>query len=266
MFLRPFFLSLLFFFLNSTNLFAQKLILYTDNDSYGKIKQEKRFILAYGEPAFASFSNLKPPKAYFLISPKGEKKKFVLFRKELFDPWYNVKRIAYEIRLIPEESGDYLLCLEGDEALTQGGKVQKSFLKAVFHVEREGGWDRSCGFELEIQPYTRPYGLKKGALFRGKVLYQSEPLKEAEVTVERLRLKLNLKEIERDSTGEINFPIYQKRVKTDERGFFITNFEEAGWWLITVKVQRGFKRYGNQNYPYELTSELSLYVFPESKK
>ncbi len=163
---------------------------------------------------------------------------------------------------MPKERGDYLFCIEGEEALTREGTIQKPYLKTLFHVERETSWDRLCGFPLEIKPFTRPYGIKKKSLFRGQVLYEGKPLKEVEVVIEKLRLKLNLSEIPKDSTGEINFPLFSKKVKTDSQGFFYTNFEEEGWWVITVKFSRGFKLYGNKQYPYELQIHFWVYVFP----
>ncbi len=256
------FLIFFFLFFSFQNLQAQKLILYTENDSYGKIGQEKRFILARGEPAFANFLDLKVPYKYFLITPKRDKRKITLYRRTLYDPWFNTPRIAYEIKIKPEEKGDYLLCIEGEDALTYEGKLEKSFTKTVFHVEKEGVWDNLCGFPLEIKPLTRPYGIKKGALFRGQILLEGKPVKEAELEIERLRLKLNLEELPKDSTGEINVPLYQKKIKTDERGYFYTNFEEEGWWVITAKVLRGVKVYGNKTYPFQLQANLWIYVYP----
>jgi len=260
------FFLLITLFLLGKPLWAQKLILYTDNDSYGKVGHEKSWIIARGEPAFANFFDLKVPLKFFLLDPTGKKQKLTLLRRELFDPWFNTKRISYETRIKPETKGDYLLCVEGDDSLTSEKKVQKGYARAIFHVEREGKWDSPCGFELEIIPYTRPYGLKKGALFRGRALYEGEPLKEALIEVERLRLKLSPQEILKDSTGEVNVPIYSKKVKTDERGYFYTNFEEGGWWVLALKYPRGVKRYGNQDYPYEMAFYLWLYVFDKPKK
>lgn len=255
-------LVIFFIFFSFQSLQAQKLILYTDNDSYGKVGQEKSYILARGEPAFANFFNLKVPSHYFFLTPKRDKRKITLYRRTLYDPWFNISRIAYEIKINPEEKGDYLLCIEGDDTLNQEGKLQKSFAKTVLHVEKESVWDNFCGFPLEIKPFTRPYGLKRGALFRGQILLEGKPLKEAELEIERLRLKLNIEELPKDSTGEINIPLFIKKIKTDERGYFYTNFEEEGWWVITAKVLKGVKVYGNKTYPFQMQTHLWIYVYP----
>lgn len=255
-------LIIFFISLSFQNLQAQKLILYTGNDSYVKVGQEKSYILARGEPAFANFFDLKVPSHYFLITPKGDKRKITLYRKTLYDPWFNTPRIAYEIKIKPEEKGDYLLCIEEEDTLTLEGKLQKSFAKTVIHVEREAVWDNFCGFPLEIKPLTRPYGLKRGSLFRGQILLEGKPLKEAELEIERLRLKLNLEELPKDSTGEINVPLVIKTIKTDERGYFYTNFEEEGWWVITARILKGVKMYGNKTYPFQLQAHFWIYVYP----
>ncbi|MCS7198842.1 MAG: DUF4198 domain-containing protein [Caldimicrobium sp.] len=266
--LKVFFCILLCFFIWSPYLAsANKLILYTDNDSYGSTNQEKIWYIAFGDPALAKFLDLKVPTQFFLLDPTGKKNKIVLMREELFDPWFNQKRIAYKTKLMVREQGDYLLCIEGDEFLVGRGKIIKPLAKAVFHVEQELNWDGLCGFELEIKVFTRPYGLPVGALFWGQVLYQGEPLNQGEVEVERLRLKLNPQTLLKDSTGAVNLPLYKKTTKLDQRGYFLVNFEEEGWWVITVRLPRGVKTFGNQNYPFELQSHLWLYVYPfESKK
>jgi len=258
---RVIFLTGLILLLKGLPSYASKLILFTDNDSFGRSQQEKIWHLALGEPAFANFFDLKVPQQYFLLEPKGKREKLTLFREELFDPWFNQPRIAYSAKILVKEQGDYILCFEGEDLLVDRGKLVKPFAKTVYHVEREGAWDRLCGFDLEIKPFTRPYGLRAGALFWGQALYQGEPLTEGEVEVERLRKKLSPKALPKDSTGEVNLPIFRKTTKLDERGYFWVNFEEEGWWVITIKLPRGFKTFGNQNYPLELQSHLWIYVY-----
>lgn len=262
-----FLVALLAFFLFPLASFGNKIILYTDNDSYGSPNQEKKWYIAYGEPAFANFYDLKVPDQFFIITPKGEKQKLTLLRRELFEPWLNQPRIAFETQILPKEKGDYLICIEGDNLLGQRSLV-RSMVKTVFHVQREEKWDNLCGFELEIKPFTRPYGLRIKSLFWGQVLFEGEPLTNGTIIVERLRTKLNPKALPLDSTQNINYPILQKTTRLDNNGYFFVNFEEPGWWLISVVTDRGVKVYGNQKLPYLLTAELWIYVFdfPKSKK
>lgn len=269
--MSSFFLSLILFILLllPTQSFGNKLILFTDDDPYGKVNQEKNWYIAYGEPAFANFYDLKVPEKFFIITPEGEKEKLTLLRKELFDPWFNQPRISYETKILPKTSGDYSLCIESEPLLSTKGLI-KYYGKAFFHVEREFNWDKLCGFDLEIKPFTRPYGLRPGALFWGQVILNESPLQEGSIVVERLRKKLNLKALPTASTKEINVPIYQKTTKLDKNGYFFVNFEEPGWWVISVETDQGKRYYGNQLYPYYLSTHLWIYVFEapifESKK
>ncbi len=257
-------LSFFYFFLAFSKSYASKFILYTEDDNYGKVNQEKIWILSFGNPAFGDFWNTKVPKKFFLKTPENKEEKLVLIRRELFNPWFNAPRIAYNIKVQPKIQGDYLLCLEGEDTLREE-KITTSYIKAIFHVEKEGNWDRLCGFPLEIKVFTRPYGLKKGVLFWGQVLLEGEPLTNGTIEVERLRLKLNPQKLLKASTEEINLPIYKKTVKIDERGYFFTNFEEEGWWVINSSTLRGIKLYGNKNYPHELRIQLWLYIFPSDQ-
>mgnify|MGYP001772975218 CR=1 FL=1 len=242
---------------------AQKLILYTDNDSYGRMNQEKTWIIGYGEPAYANFFDTRVPARFFLKTPEGKDEKLTLLRRELFDPWFNQKRIAFETKITPKVKGDFLLCIEGEDTLAGRGILLKDYAKALFHVEKEGPWDSMCAFELEIRPFTRPYGLQRGALFWGQVLYQGEPVVNGTIEAERLRLKLNPQALPLDSTREVNYPIFKKQTRLDDRGYFFVNFEEEGWWVLSVSLPRGTKAYGNQRYPYELRSHLWLYVYSQ---
>lgn len=262
----PFILILFLFILTLAKIpqaFAQKLILYTDNDSYGRINQEKTWIIGYGEPGYANFFDIRVPARFFMKTPEGKTEKLTLLRRELFDPWFNQKRIAFETKITPKVKGDFLLCIEGEDTLTGRGILLKDFAKAPFHVETEEPWDAMCDFELEIRPFTRPYGLQRGVLFWGQVLYQGEPVVNGTIEAERLRLKLNPQALPLDSTREVNYPIFKKQTRLDERGYFFVNFEEEGWWVLSVSLPRGTKAYGIQRYPYELKSHLWLYVYSQ---
>jgi len=64
-------------------------------------------------------------------------------------------------------------------------KLIKIFAKAPFHVEIEKGWDNLCGFDLEIKPYTRPYGFKEKGIFWGQVWYKNKPLENGTIEIKR---------------------------------------------------------------------------------
>ena len=273
----PLFWILLFFLFLPNKSFAQKLILFTPDEKkpsvhsqvkgvdnpYGKVKAEKIFTVAYGQPAFANFLDFAPPERAFLLTQNGSVRLTPL-RKEIFDPWFNKPRIAYSLALKPDLPGDYILCIETKNMIEPGDVVRKHFAKTVFHVEKEKGWDRLCGFDLEIKPYTRPYGLVSNVVFWGRVLYQGEPISEGTITVERLRVK-PLEKLPKLRTGEINFPVLQKTTLLREDGSFFVSFEEEGWWVVSFTLRRGVITYGNQEYPFELSTHLWVYVFPQEE-
>jgi len=273
----PLFWFLIFVFLLADQTVAQKLIIYSSpekspsaspqlervDNPYGKVKAEKVFTVAYGYPAFANFLDLAPPERAFLLTQNGSIRLTPL-RKEVFDPWFNKPRVAYSLALNPEFPGDYILCIETRNMIEPEEVVRRHFAKTVFHVERERGWDRLCGFDLEIKPYTRPYGLVSGVVFWGRVLYQGEPISEGTVTAERLRVK-PFEKLPKFETGEINYPVLQKTTLLRDDGSFFVSFEEEGWWVVSFNLRRGVTTYGNKDYPLELSTHLWLYVFPQGK-
>ncbi len=255
-------LFILFSFLNSPVL-ANRLFIISPKDNYGKVKREKTFYIGRVEPAFGVLYDLKPPKKYFLLSPNSNKTRLTLLRVEYEDRALNIKRIGYKTEIVPKKKGDYYLCVEGDYLLTQEQIVIKSFAKAPFHVEVEKGWDNLCGFELEIKPYTRPYGFRDRGIFWGQVLYRNQPLSNVIVEFERFSPTfLTLDELPKDSYGDINYPSLKKTVKTNKEGFFVASLDKPGWWVITVKKRTGVKVFASTVYPFELVSNFWIYVFP----
>ncbi len=248
-------------------LFSALIFISSPSDNYARYKKEKIIYLGYAEPAFGVLYDLKPPLKSFLIDPDGNKTKLTLFRKLLFDEALNMERIGYKINFIPRKKGDYVLCIQGNYYLNPQYKVVQQFAKAYFHVEIEKGWHNTCGFPLEIVPYTRPYGIEEGGILWGKVLYYGKALENGTVKAELLSPNfIPWQRLPRDAEGEVNYPILRKEVKLSQDGDFVINFEKPGWWVIYTAMPRGLKTYGNQKYPFFLRSLLWIYVFPESSK
>jgi len=146
---------------------AYKLFIISFPDNYGKTKKEKIFYVGAAEPAFGIIYDLKPPKKFFLLPPDNKPVKVTLFRTKYEDKALNLERIGYKIQLSLENKGDHYICIESDYFLTENLKLTKSFAKVPLHVEIEKGWDNFCGFNLEIKPYTRPYGFNNRGIFWG---------------------------------------------------------------------------------------------------
>uniref|UniRef100_A0A7V4JPP4 DUF4198 domain-containing protein n=1 Tax=Thermodesulfobacterium geofontis TaxID=1295609 RepID=A0A7V4JPP4_9BACT len=246
---------------------AYKLFIISFPDNYGKTKKEKVFYVGAAEPAFGILYDLKPPKKFFLLPPDKKPVKVTLFRTKYEDKALNLERIGYKIQLSLETKGDHYICIESDYYLTRNLKLIKSFAKVPLHVEIEKGWDNFCGFDLEIKPYTRPYGFNNRGIFWGQVLYSNKPLSNVIVEFERFSpVFLNLEDLPKDSYGEINYPYLKKTVKTNKDGFFVVSFENSGWWVLTVKRGAGIKSFGNTYYPVEIASHFWIYVFPSKEE
>jgi hypothetical protein len=261
----PFILIFLNLFISPS--LAYKLFIISFPDNYGKTKKEKVFYVGAAEPAFGTIYDLKPPKKFFLLPPDKKPVKITLFRTKYEDKALNLERIGYKIQLSLEVKGDHYICIESDYYLTRDLKLIKSFAKVPFHVEIEKGWDNFCGFDLEIKPYTRPYGFSDKGIFWGQVLYNYKPLSNVIVEFERFSpVFLNLEDLPKDSYGEINYPYLKKTVKTNKDGFFVVSLEKPGWWVLTVKRGAGTKTFGNTSYPVEIASHFWIYVLSSKEE
>ncbi|MBE3606996.1 DUF4198 domain-containing protein [Campylobacter sp. RM13119] len=107
------------------------------------------------------------------------------------------------------------------------------------------GWDEPIGLKAEIVPLTRPYGLYKGNIFTGVVMYKGEPAKGVIVEVEYYNDKGKVK-----APGE---DFITQEVKTNERGEFSFVMPLAGWWGFAALIEddETIKKDGKE-YPVEI--------------
>lgn len=110
------------------------------------------------------------------------------------------------------------------------------------------GWDKPIGLKAEIIPLTRPYGLYKGNIFSGKVLYKGKAVADAEVEVELY----NEKKYKNPSEAHIT-----QSVKTDENGVFHFVMPKSGWWGFSALLEddKTIQKDGKE-YPIELGAVL----------
>jgi cobalt/nickel transport protein len=119
---------------------------------------------------------------------------------------------------------------------------------AVNGFGMESGWDAPVGFEVEIMPLTRPYGLWVGNIFTGQVLKDGIPLAGCKVEVEYLNT---------DKVAIPAAPFITQVVKTDGRGVFSYAMPRAGWWgfAALTEADRTIEKDGAQK-PVELGGVL----------
>lgn len=110
------------------------------------------------------------------------------------------------------------------------------------------GWDKPVGLKAEIVPLTRPYGLYKGNIFSGKVLYKGKAVADAEVEVELY----NVKKYKNPSEAHIT-----QSVKTDKNGVFHFAMPKSGWWGFSALLEDDVTiKKDDKEYPVELGAVL----------
>ena len=101
----------------------------------------------------------------------------------------------------------------------------------------EDGWDKPVGFETEIVPLTRPYGLWTGNVFTGRVLLKGKPVPFAEVEVEYL----NESPDNPQTVKAPSDPFVTQVVKSDEKGHFTYAMPRQGWWGFAALSDASWK-------------------------
>jgi cobalt/nickel transport protein len=149
------------------------------------------------------------------------------------------KVVAWQFDYTPAERGDYVFMLKTPpQKHDEQGHVVEDLVKVVLHVQTQNGWDAvDPDSKIDLAPYTRPYGLLPGMVFKGRAgafPYKKNdvfprdihPDSGLRVEVERYNAK-PLKELPPDEL--ITF-----QTKTDFDGFFVTTLPDPGWWGITA--------------------------------
>lgn len=133
---------------------------------------------------------------------------------------------AWQVRFDPVR-GDGLLALDSASSVdTRQRTVYREFVKVWLHRGRQGGWDRRTGQPLEIVPLTRPYGLRPGMVFTGRLMRGETPVRDSEVYLERLN------ERQPDLGALPAEPLITFVVRTDASGQFAVALPDAGWWVL----------------------------------
>jgi len=90
----------------------------------------------------------------------------------------------------------------------------------------EEGWEKPLGLEAEIVPFTRPFGLYTGNVFRGRVYLKGKPAPNRRVEIEYYNKGKKLK-------GATEYMVTQV-VHTDDQGIFCYSPPAPGWWAFAA--------------------------------
>lgn len=143
---------------------------------------------------------------------------------------------AYRVSFTIENLGDHILTAR--LVAEEHGLID--YTKTVIHCGEEAwmGWDAEVGQEVEIIPFTRPYGLEEGFVFAGKALLSNgAPLAGAIVEVEVYHTKSVGDEVvaEAEERFREDPPMMFTRVTTtNSLGEFSYTLDEPGIWFIGV--------------------------------
>ncbi|OGP71704.1 MAG: hypothetical protein A2Y80_09160, partial [Deltaproteobacteria bacterium RBG_13_58_19] len=228
---------------------------------YGKPGEPVTWQYFWGEPYEMKIYDAAEPK-FFMFTPDKEKEPVVVKKIQLQDQEKGEMRQAYELEYTPEEPGDYYLCLESPPNFIPEEKVfRQDYVKEIWHVVNEKGWDQTVGLELEIVPITRPYGWPAGSVFQGKALFKGKPLKGAKVEIEKFHgFYISPDNYPKDRFGEENAPLITRVTRSDAQGYLFCTLDSPGWWIISVSHPDGNKTREGKPYPVEKRGCLWVYM------
>jgi len=230
-------LSLLFI---TTMLQAHFQVIMPDNDIVTNTKKQTINIV-FMHPFEQTYMNMEKPN-YFGYYLDG--KKVDLTNKLKSIDIQNHKAWSYSQKF--KEIGDYQFFVDPKPYFEPSeGKFIHHITKVIIDAHNAGeGWDMPIGLKAEIVPLTRPYGLYKGNIFSGTVLYEGKPVPYANIEVEHYN-PTHLK-------APTDMHITQV-IKADSNGVFHFVMPKTGWWgfAALMKDDVTIKKNG-KDYPVEL--------------
>ena len=131
--------------------------------------------------------------------------------------------------------GDYVFCLVPAPYFEEGegAYIQQISKMIVNNGSLPTDWDSEIGLKAEIVALDKPYALWTGNLFRGVVKCEGKPVPGAEIEVEYLNHKPDMKQNAFDKKAAVEAPhdaFVTLTLKADENGVFAFGIPKAGWW------------------------------------
>jgi uncharacterized GH25 family protein len=186
----------------------------------------------YGHPFEHELFDASKPQRALAITPDGKQIDLLKSLDRLDNADGQKKVTAYFLSYTPQERGDHLVVVESAPHSIDGKKAAIiDTVKVVIHVETQKSWQQSAKLDadsFEIQPLTRPYGIRSGMVFRAAVENARDrgPVKDVLVEIERYN-PTPPKELPPDE--HITYA-----VRTDAAGVAASTLPEPGWWCITA--------------------------------
>jgi cobalt/nickel transport protein len=181
---------------------------------------------ALGHPFELEFEPTDRPTRLQLIDQRGQATNLTsLLQPAFFRNDTNAP--GWLVQFNPAPRGDHLLALDSAPFVSTTQKtLYREYVKLWLHRGAQAGWHQRTGQPLEIVPLTRPYGLRPGMVFSGRLMRDTEPIGDVEILIEHLQ------DCHLPPDAMPPEPLITFVVRTDSSGRFVVALPEAGWWVI----------------------------------
>ncbi len=240
-------------FLSAVQAFAHFQVIMPETDVVTPKKKSVMFNMLFTHP-------FEQGPVMEMVKPKAADVYFK-GKKESLMPLLKQKKVdgksAWDFSYTFKKPGDYIFTVTPDYYFEP---AEETFIQHITKVVVNGfgmeeGWDAPLGLKAEIVPLTRPYGLWKGNVFTGQVLYKGKPVAGAEVEVELF----NTKKLHAPTDAHIT-----QVVKADKNGVFSYAMPYDGWWGFAALIEDDvtIKKDGKA-YPVELGALIWVKAYGE---
>jgi cobalt/nickel transport protein len=206
------------------------------------------FTYTWGHPFEHDFFDAPRPAKLTMYAPDGTTRDLLPLLEKIAVPGAEGKKVeAYRFTVELSQIGDATFVLHTAAIPIDDEEVIEDVVRTVVHVQAQKAWDVDTKADPQIVPLTRPYGLRQGMLFQGR-LHAGKQSDGAEVEIERYNAAPP-KELPADEL--ITF-----KTKTDPSGTFSFVFPEAGWWSLTAQVEAGTTKHKGVDVPLRRRATL----------
>lgn len=254
-------------------------------------KDEKvTFTYQFGHPFEHELFDAPKPAALVLITPKGEKKTLDIDKtmSKIELPGADGKKVTgWQFVFTPTERGDHTFVLKTAEIKIDENEFVEDTARVVLHVQTQNGWDtRETAYDegFALWPYTRPYGLLAGSVFRGRflqvfqggpVIYREPDFGSSGASSSGGRRARYYPQLEDGAIVEIekynakppkNLPpdeLITFKAKTDVLGYFVATLPDPGWWAVTGIIRDTDKK---ATPPTVTNRRATMWIHVDEKK
>jgi cobalt/nickel transport protein len=221
---------------------AHFMMTYTPETVLEKAKDiEMRIVFTH--PAEAGHTmDMGGVKEFYAIHKRGDSEaKKIDFKGSLKEiTWKNPESSnkAYAAQIAKKDiksMGDYMFVMvPGYYLEKEEDTYMQQITKLLVNVGGiPGNWSEPAGLPCEIVPMAKPYGLWTGNVFQAQVLSEGKPVANAEIEVEYMSHKPDLKKNGLAKKCDVQYPndvLVTQTIVTDANGVFSFGLPRAGWW------------------------------------